>query len=40
MLTSCDTAMLVTQTSDEQLRSRPMAVADIHADCSVWFVTS
>ena len=34
-----DTAMLVTATQDGELRSRPMAVADVDEDGSLWFMT-
>src|SRR5262245_53601861 len=32
-------AMLVTRTTDGELRSRPMAVADIEPDGLMWFIT-
>jgi general stress protein 26 len=35
-----DTAMLVTTSSKNEIRSRPMAVAEVDAQGNVWFVTS
>ncbi len=34
-----DTAMLVTRAADGHLHARPMAVAELHADADVYFVT-
>ncbi len=39
MLSSFDTAMLVTQAEDGHLSARPMAVARAEADGDLWFVT-
>jgi general stress protein 26 len=39
LLTDFDSAMLVTRTAAGELRSRPMAVADVEAGGAVWFVT-
>lgn len=39
LLTEFDAAMLVTHTPDGQLRSRPMALADVDADGTLWFLT-
>lgn len=39
LLRSFDNAMLVTTAADGQLRSRPMAVADVEPDSDLWFVT-
>lgn len=39
LLNDFDSAMLVTRTNDGQLRSRPMMLADVDADGSLWFVT-
>lgn len=39
LLQDFDSAMLVTRTSDGQLRSRPMMLADVDADGSLWFMT-
>lgn len=38
-LTHFSNAMLVTRASDGQLRSRPMAVAEVEENSNVWFVT-
>ncbi len=40
LLKDFDTAMLVTQSSAQQLRCRPMAVAKVADDSDIWFVTS
>jgi general stress protein 26 len=40
LLARFDTAMLVTRTPGGQLRSRPMAIAQIEEGCRVWFYTS
>lgn len=34
-----DNAMLVTKTDDGQLDARPMAVADVESDGTLWFIT-
>ncbi|MFO0788331.1 MAG: pyridoxamine 5'-phosphate oxidase family protein [Pirellulales bacterium] len=39
LLEDFDSAMLVTRTPDGCLRSRPMAVADVEANGTLWFVT-
>ena len=39
LLKSFDSAMLVTRTASGQLRSRPMALADVEADGTLWFMT-
>lgn len=39
LLTDFDAAMLVTRTPAGELRSRPMAVADIQPDGVMWFIT-
>jgi general stress protein 26 len=39
LLADFDSAMLVTRTATGELRSRPMAVADVEASGLVWFVT-
>ena len=39
LLTDFDAAMLVTRTADGHLRSRPMALADIEPDGTVWLLT-
>jgi general stress protein 26 len=39
LLREFDTAMLVTRTANGQLRSRPMVVADVQADGTLWFLT-
>ena len=39
LLEDFDAAMLVTRTGAGQLRSRPMAVADIERGGTMWFVT-
>lgn len=39
LLQDFDTAMLVTRTNDGELRSRPMVVADIDPDGTIWFMT-
>jgi general stress protein 26 len=39
LLREFDSAMLVTRTSDGQLRSRPMMLADVDLDGSLWFMT-
>jgi len=35
-----DTAMLVTETGDEEFRARPMVIADVTNEGEVWFVAS
>ncbi len=35
-----DSAMLVSMTLDEKIRSRPMVIADSEDDCTLWFVTN
>jgi general stress protein 26 len=39
LLADFDTAMLVTRTTANKLRSRPMALADIQPSCCLWFIT-
>ncbi len=39
LLEDFDVAMFVTQTSGGQLRSRPMVLADVEADGTLWFLT-
>lgn len=39
MLEDMDAAMLVTETEERSLRSRPMHVADVERDADLWFVT-
>lgn len=39
LLKSFDSAMLVTRTPAGQLRSRPMALADVESDGTLWFMT-
>ena len=39
LLDDFDAAMLVTRRPDGSLRSRPMAVADLDADGTLWFLT-
>lgn len=39
LLKDFDAAMHVTRTADGQLRSRPMAVADVGTDGTMWFFT-
>ncbi len=39
LLEDFDTAMLVTRSASGELRSRPMAVADVEADGILWFLT-
>ena len=39
VLKSFDTAALVTHAVSGGLRARPMAIADIDADCDLWFIT-
>jgi general stress protein 26 len=39
LLEDFDVAMFVTQTADGQLRSRPMVLADVEADGTLWFLT-
>ena len=39
LLSDFDSAMLVTRTATGQLRSRPMAVADVEPGGCLWFVT-
>ena len=39
LLSDFDSAMLVTRTASGELRSRPMAVADVEPDGCLWFVT-
>ena len=39
LLEDFDTAMLVTQTPEGELRSRPMALAHVEEDGTLWFVT-
>ena len=39
LLEDFDVAMLVTRTSDGELRSRPMAVADVDDDGTLWLMT-
>src|SRR4051794_37814861 len=39
LLEDFDTAMLVTRTVDGHLRARPMVLADIQADGTLWFLT-
>ncbi|MDQ3261454.1 MAG: pyridoxamine 5'-phosphate oxidase family protein [Pseudomonadota bacterium] len=38
LLKDFDTAMLVTRSADGQMRARPMAVAELHADADAYFV--
>jgi general stress protein 26 len=40
MIREFDTAMLVTDSEDRELRGRPMAIAEVGADGSLWFTTS
>lgn len=40
MIREFETAMLVTDTEDRELRGRPMAIAEVSADGSLWFTTS
>ena len=39
LLKDFDAAMLVTRTTDGQLRSRPMMLAEVDANGGLWFVT-
>ena len=39
LLKDFDAAMLVTRTAEGKLRSRPMALADVDADGTLWFLT-
>ncbi len=39
LLQDFDAAMLVTRTDEGQLRSRPMALADVDPDGTLWFLT-
>lgn len=39
LLREFDSAMLVTRTTDGQLRSRPMMLADVDANGCLWFIT-
>lgn len=39
LLAGFETAMLVTRTPEGELRSRPLAVAQIEADGTLWFLT-
>jgi general stress protein 26 len=39
LITGFDNAMLVTRGADGHLHARPMAVAELHADADVYFVT-
>ncbi|RYD69240.1 MAG: general stress protein [Verrucomicrobiaceae bacterium] len=39
LLEKFGTAMLVTHSSQGELRARPMAIAKIDEDCSVWFLS-
>lgn len=39
LLQDFGTAMLVTRTEDGQLRSRPMAIAEVHPDGTLWLLT-
>ena len=39
LLQDFDVAMLVTRTAGGQLRSRPMALADVQPDGTLWFLT-
>jgi general stress protein 26 len=39
LLAEFGTAMLVTRTADGRLRGRPMAVAEVEADGTLWFAT-
>lgn len=39
LLEDFDTAMLVTRAVDGEMRSRPMAIADIEGDGVMWFLT-
>lgn len=39
LLVKFETAMLITHTGDGSLRARPMAVAQIEDDCTVWFMS-
>jgi general stress protein 26 len=39
LLRGFDTAMLVTHTPDDQIASRPMAIAEIQDNGEMWFVT-
>jgi general stress protein 26 len=40
LLKEFDAALLITQSADQQMRCRPMAIADIENDSDIWFVTS
>jgi general stress protein 26 len=40
LLKDFDTAMLVTQSADGHMHSRPMAIAELRADSDAYFVTS
>lgn len=40
LLRKFDTALLVTQSDQQQLRCRPMTIADVESDSDLWFVTS
>lgn len=39
LLDEADIAMLVTETADGELRSRPMSIADTGSEGALWFVT-
>ncbi len=39
LLKQFETAMLVTHSAGDQIRARPMAVADIEEDGTVWFIS-
>lgn len=39
LLSGFETAMLVTRTPEGELRSRPMAIAEIERDGTLWFLT-
>jgi general stress protein 26 len=39
LLEAFDVAMLVTRTTDGQLRARPMALAEVEPDETLWFLT-
>jgi general stress protein 26 len=39
LLEDFDTAMLITQARGQAARARPMAIARVEADCSLWFFT-
>jgi general stress protein 26 len=40
LLTQFETAMLITRAEDGSMRARPMGIAKVEADSSLWFFTS